>query len=76
MLTYFTDTKAFERGTKRSKMQVNNVLQRILMYIDSWEFVNAMDVPSDFHINHSIANMHVWLLYARLRDFAENKYAF
>jgi|LauGreDrversion4_2_1035121.scaffolds.fasta_scaffold196587_1 hypothetical protein len=35
-----------------------------------------MDVENDFHINHSIANMHVWLLYQRLRDFAENKYAF
>jgi hypothetical protein len=47
-----------------------------LLYIDSWEFVNTMDVENDFHINHSIANMHVWLIYQRLRDFAENKYAF
>lgn len=35
-----------------------------------------MDVENDFHINHSIANMHVWLIYQRLRDFAENQYAF
>ena len=35
-----------------------------------------MDIPNDFHINHAIANMHVWLLYNRLRDFAENKFAF
>ena len=35
-----------------------------------------MDVENDFHINHSIANMHVYLIYQRLRDFAENKYAF
>jgi hypothetical protein len=35
-----------------------------------------MDVENDFHINHSIANMHVWLIYQRLRDFSENKYAF
>jgi hypothetical protein len=46
------------------------------MYIDSWEFVNTMDIPNDFHINHSIANMHVWLLYQRIRDFSENKFAF
>jgi len=46
------------------------------MYIDSWEFVNSMDIPSDFHINHAIANMHVWLMYQRLRDFSENQYAF
>ena len=35
-----------------------------------------MDVENDFHINHSIANMHVWLIYQRLRVFSENKYAF
>lgn len=52
------------------------MLSRFLLYIDSWEFVNTMDVENDFHINHSIANMHVWLIYQRLRDFAENKYAF
>ena len=76
MLTYFTDTKAFERGQKRSVMQATANLQRMLMYIDSWEFVNSMDIPNDFHINHSIANMHIWLIYQRLRDFSENKYAF
>lgn len=47
-----------------------------MLYIDSWEFVNTLDVENDFHINHSIANMHVYLLYQRLRDFSENKYAF
>lgn len=48
----------------------------MLMYIDCWEFVNTMDIPNDFHINHSIANMHIWLIYQRLRDFSENKFAF
>jgi hypothetical protein len=76
MISYFTDVKAFERGQKRSVMQASTLLQRILMYIDSWEFVNSMDIPSDFHINHSIANMHIWLMYQRLRDFSQNKYAF
>jgi hypothetical protein len=76
MISYFTDVKAFERGQKRSVMQASTLLQRMLMYIDSWEFVNSMDIPSDFHINHSIANMHIWLLYQRLRDFSQNKYAF
>lgn len=47
-----------------------------MMYIDSWEFVNTMDVENDFHINHSIANMHLYLIYQRLRDFSENKFAF
>lgn len=62
-ITWFTDTRAFERGQKRSMLQATTLLTRFLLYIDSWEFVNAMDVENDFHINHSIANMHVWLLY-------------
>jgi len=76
LVSYFTDTKAYQRGQKRSQMQAMTHLQRILMYIDSWEFVNAMDIPNDFHINHSIANMHFWLLHQRLRDFSENKFAY
>ena len=75
-LTWMTDTRAFQRGQKRSLIQSTTMLSRFLLYIDSWEFVNTMDVENDFHINHSIANMHVWLIYQRLRDFAENKYAF
>lgn len=75
-LSYFTDVKNFERGEVRSQLQAHALLQRMLLYIDSWEFVNSMDVPNDFHINHSIANMHVWLMYQRLRDFSENKFAF
>jgi hypothetical protein len=75
-LTWFTDTKAFQRGHKRSLVQSTTILSRFFMYIDSWEFVNQMDVENDFHINHSIANMHLWLVYQRLRDFSENKYAF
>ena len=75
-LTWFTDAKAFERGQKRSLLQATTLLTRFLLYIDSWEFVNTMDVENDFHINHSIANMHLWLIYQRLRDFSENKFAF
>ena len=71
-----TDTRAFQRGQKRCLIQSTTMISRFLLYIDSWEFVNTMDVENDFHINHSIANMHVWLIYQRLRDFAENKYAF
>ena len=71
-----TDTRAFERGQKRAVIQASTILNRFFLYIDSWEFVNTMDVENDFHINHSIANMHLWIVYQRLRDFSENKYAF
>lgn len=57
-------------------VQATTLMTRFLLYIDSWEFVNIIDVENDFHINHSIANMHIYLLYQRLRDFSENKYAF
>lgn len=75
-LTYFTDTKAFERGNKRSALQASQLMARFLLYQDSWEFVNNMNLQEDFHIQNSIANMHLWLVYQRLRDFSENKFAF
>ena len=75
MMSNIFDTRVFERGQKRSLMQATILMQRMLMYIDSWEFVKTMDIPNDFHINHSIANMHIWLIYQRLRDFSENKFA-
>lgn len=32
-------------------------------------------MADDFHIHNSVANMHIWLLYQRLRDFSHNKFA-
>jgi len=46
-----------------------------MLYMDSWEFVNELDLQEDFHIHNSVANLHVWLIYQRLRDFKENKFA-
>jgi hypothetical protein len=76
MFSYFTDTKTFERGQKRSYLQAQQLMARALLYMDSWEFVNSIDLEEDFHIQNSIANMHIWLLYQRLRDFSENKFAY
>jgi hypothetical protein len=47
-----------------------------MLYQDSREFVDALQLQEDFHIHNSVANMHIWLLYQRLRDFSENKFAF
>lgn len=69
------EKKHFERGEKRTMSQALMIIQRFFMYIESWEFVNSMDLENDFHINHSISNMHMWLIYQRLRDFSENKFA-
>lgn len=75
-MSWFTDTKVFERGSKRSEMQADNLMTRFMLYQDSYEFVESLSLKEDFHIHNSIANMHVWLLYQRLRDFSENKFAF
>ena len=46
-----------------------------MLYQDSWEFFNALDLQDDFHIHNSFANVHLWLLSQRLRDFSNNKFA-
>lgn len=51
-------------------------MTRFMLYQDSREFVDALQLQEDFHIHNSVANMHIWLLYQRLRDFSENKFAF
>jgi hypothetical protein len=57
-------------------LQSTQLLTRFMLYQDSREFVDALQLQEDFHIHNSVANMHIWLLYQRLRDFAENKFAF
>ena len=69
------DTKEIERGTKRAKLIASSLLQRFLLYQDSWDFINTLDLQDDFHIHNSVANMHLWLLMQRLRDFPENLFA-
>ena len=46
-----------------------------MLYQDSREFVTALELQEDFHIHNSIANVHLWLIYQRLRDFSSNKFA-
>lgn len=74
-LAWLNDIATLERGEKRSKMQANALISRFMLYQDSWEFVNALDLQDDFHIHNSIANVHLWLMYQRLRDFSSNKFA-
>ena len=74
-MMWFTEVKAFERGQKRCELQAKQIMARFLLYMDSNEFVTNIDLQEDFHIHNSIANMHAWLVFQRLRDFSENKYA-
>jgi len=49
-MSWFTDTKTFERGNKRSEMQADNLMTRFLLYQDSFEFVESLSLQEDFHI--------------------------
>jgi hypothetical protein len=40
---------------------------RTLLYTHSNQFLRSMHIPPDFHIEHSIVNMHVWLIINRLK---------
>jgi hypothetical protein len=51
------EKRYFERGEKRTSSLALMIIQRFFMYIESWEFVNSMDLENDFHINHSISNI-------------------
>ena len=75
LYAWFTDVKVFERGKTRSQLVATQLITRFLLYQDSHEFVNALDLQDDFHIHNSVANMHLWLLFQRLRDFSHNKFA-
>lgn len=44
------------------------LLIRTIIYTSSIEFTNVMNIPADFHIEHAILNMHVWLLSDRLNQ--------
>ena len=72
---WLTEMRIFERSRHRTKLQAKILLQKIFQYPDWWEFVNQLEVEEDFHINHSIVNMHIWLLATRMQDFVEFKFA-
>ena len=74
-LSFLTEEKTLDRGARRSKLVAYQLLKRFMLYMDSWEFVTELDLQEDFHIHNSVANMHIWLICQRLKDFKENKFA-
>lgn len=60
--TWLTEMRMYERSRHRNQLQAKIILQKLFQYPDSWEFVNQLEVEEDFHINHSIVNMHMWLV--------------
>jgi hypothetical protein len=59
---WLTQMRYYERSRHRNQLHAKIILQKVFMYPDSWEFVNQLEVEEDFHINHSIVNMHIWLI--------------
>ena len=43
-ITWLKDFSMLERGAKRSKITASALLTRFMLYQDSWEFVNALDL--------------------------------
>ena len=43
-LAWLKDVPVLERGNKRCKMQASALITRFMLYQDSWEFVNALDL--------------------------------
>ena len=59
---WLTEMRVYERSRHRNQLQAKIILQKLFQYPDTWEFVNQLEVEEDFHINHSIVNMHIWLV--------------
>jgi len=72
---WLTEMRIYERSRHRNQLQAKVMLQKLFQYPDSWEFVNQLETEEDFHINHSIMNMHIWLITTRLNDFTRNKFS-
>ena len=62
-MAWLIDLPTLERGSKRAKIQASQLITRFMLYQDSWEFFNSLDLQDDFHIHNSFANMHLWLIY-------------
>jgi len=66
----------YERSRKRATFVSQNLISRAIFYASSIEFTRVMDVPPDFHIEHSIVNLHIWLLIDRLKKFENTESKF
>ena len=73
-----TNSFKWDRSRKRDTFIVQNLINRAMFYAMSIEFTQsnkniiirlflALNVPPDFHIEHSILNVHIWLLADRLK---------
>lgn len=73
---YLFERRRFVKSRKRSEWIVQYLFTRSLLYASSVEFQEAMKVPADFHIEHSLVNIQTWMMIDRLRKIgtAESKF--
>jgi len=66
----------YEKSKKRAIFVTKNLITRALLYTQSIEFTKVLNIPPDFHIEHSISNLHIWLMLDRLKklDTVESKF--
>lgn len=66
MFKYF-ESRFFDPKSKKMYEFVSQyLLTRTMLYLNSIEFNKILTIPSDFHIEHSILNVHIWMLCDRL----------
>ena len=53
---------------RKYEIMVQVLFNRVINYINCIEFLNVLGIPPDFHIEHSIINLHVWLMCNRLEE--------
>jgi len=62
------EERSYQNLNTRTSEIVQTLLHRTEAYIKSIEFTRYLGVPPDFHIEHAILNMHIWLMVNRLNQ--------
>ncbi|EAR99475.2 hypothetical protein TTHERM_00136390 (macronuclear) [Tetrahymena thermophila SB210] len=69
ILYYLIERGIYSRTSRRRyEMACTMLLIRTVIYTNSIEFTSVMNIPADFHIEHAILNMHIWLMVDRLNE--------
>lgn len=66
LMTKMMLNKAFGENINRYSRWAGSVFLRILDHIRSIEFTHLLNLPTDFHIEYSILNLHIWMILRRL----------
>jgi hypothetical protein len=70
------ESSYFKKTKKQAGLVCSYLLTRTMLYCNCMEFNRTLSIPADFHIEHSILNMHIWMMIDRLKKIGttEAKY--